>query len=146
MIVPWMLRRLWALQSSKIFKGSDQRDIFEIEAVGLLIAALDMWPELFEGMLWLHLIDNAAAQASLTRGSSSVQSGDALVSLTWNRIVSLRCLPWFDRVESKANPVDGLSRGLMEGDWDTVENAVVPKGLLPIIRDELCRRGIAVSS
>ena len=144
MIVPWLLRRLWALQSSKTFKGHDQRDIFEIEAVGPLIA-LDMWPELFRGVLWLHFIDNAAAQASLTRGSSSVESGDALVSLTWQRVVGLRCLPWFDRVASPSNPVDGLSRGDMEGDWSKVEEARVPRGLLPRIRDELEKRGVSVT-
>ena len=29
------------------------------------------------------------------------------------------CL-WFDRVDTKSNPVDGLSRGKLEGDWDIV--------------------------
>ena len=29
-------------------------------------------------------------------------------------------MPWFDRVDSKSNPVDKLSRGQVEGDWDLV--------------------------
>ena len=140
MKIPWLLRRLWSAQMARSFIGNDQRDIYEIEAIGPLIC-LDLWPSLFQDVLWLHFIDNAAAQAALTRGSSSVQSGDAIVSLTWKRIVAARCLPWFDRVESKANPVDGLSRGDMTGDWLSVEEARIPKGLLPAIKDELEQSG-----
>ena len=55
--------------------------------------------------------------------------------------MATRCLPWFDRVESKANPVDGLSRGDMTGDWLSVEEARIPKGLLPAIKDELEQSG-----
>ena len=143
MRVPWMLRRLWALQSSKAADGGELNDIFEIEAVGPLII-LDKFPKLLKGMLWIHFIDNAAAQAALARGSSSVQSGDAIVSLTWLRIVELACLPWFDRVASKSNPVDGLSRGDMSGPWRSVEPARIPKGLLTVIRDELGQRGVKI--
>ena len=135
-MVPWPIRRLWALQSARIFKGADQRDIFEIEAIGPLVA-FEMWPELFVDMLWIQFIDNAAAQASLIRGSSSVESGDAIVSLTSKRIVGLRCLPWFDRVASLSNTVDGLSRGRLEGPWRAVQQARVPRGLLPLIHAEL---------
>ena len=142
--VPWMLRRLWALQSSRTFKGTDQRDIFEIEAIGPLLL-LDLWPELFRSVLWLHFIDNSSAQAALARGSSTVESGDAIVGLTWERIVSLRCLPWFDRVASKSNPVDGLSRGQLQGPWGEVVRAEVPKGLLHRLRDELTASGVRVS-
>ena len=28
--------------------------------------------------------------------------------------------PWFDRVDTKSNPVDGLSRGDFNGNWDIV--------------------------
>jgi hypothetical protein len=143
MRVPWLLRRLWALQSQKMFRGEDQRDIFEIEAIGPLLI-LDLWPDLLENALWLHFIDSAAAQAALTRGSSSVESGDAIVSLTWKRVIDRNVLPWFDRVESKANPIDGVSRGKMSGPWDEVLVADVPKGLLPVLSEELSRRGVCV--
>ena len=75
---PWLLRKLWVRQNARSGPG---RDIFEIEAIGPLII-LGLWPELLAGALWLHFIDNAAAQAALVRGSSSVRSGDALVGRT----------------------------------------------------------------
>ena len=143
MVVPWLLRRLWALQTSKVFRGAEQRDIFEIEAIGPLLI-LDLWPELLKNCLWVHYIDNSAAQAALTRGSSSVESGDAIVSATWKRIVEIRCLPWFDRVESDSNPVDGLSRGRMMGPWREVQKAKIPPGLLMNIKAELRTRGVSI--
>ena len=67
--------------------------------------------------LWLHFIDNAAALSTLVRGASSVDSGERIAGLTWSRIVGFHCFPWFDRVESSANPTDGLSRGRLLGPW-----------------------------
>ena len=32
----------------------------------------------------------------------------------------INACPWFDRVDTKSNPVDGLSRGDLSGDWDLV--------------------------
>ena len=141
MNVPWMLRRLWAMQTARTFQGEDQRDIFEIEAIGPLMI-LNQWPELLEDCLWLHFIDNTAAQSALAKGSSSVESGDVIVSETWRHIVHLRCLPWFDRVASKSNPVDGLSRGMFNGPWEKVEDGDLPKGMFAKIRDELIRGGV----
>ena len=137
--VPSCLRDLWALQRGQ---GSvrDHRDIYEIEAIGPLLL-LDRWPQLFEGALWVHFIDNAAAQASLTRGSSSVMNGEVIVGLTWKRIVDLWCSPWFDRVSSSRNPVDGLSRGRFEGPWQRVETISFPNGLLEEIEHEVSRFG-----
>ena len=50
----------------------------------------------------------------------------------------------FDRVESSANPIDGVSRGKMEGPWGEVIMANVPKGLSPVLSEELSRRGVCV--
>ena len=58
----------------------------------------------------------------------------------------MRALAWFDRVESKSNPVDGLSRGVMKGPWADVVEAKIPSGLMQKIKDELERRGINLSS
>ena len=58
------------------------------------------------------------ALVALVNGSSSTAATDVVIGATWARIANLRCLPWFDRVDSKANPVDGLSRGVFDGDWD----------------------------
>ena len=114
--VPWLLRRLWSMQCSRVFRGEDQREIYEIEAIGPLIV-LHQWAEALRDMLWIHCIDNAAAQAAIIKGSSSVQSADTIVGITWEAIAKVNCLPWIDRVASTSNPVDGLSRGKLEGPW-----------------------------
>ena len=51
-------------------------DITEVEAIGPLLA-LQTWDTLSDGM-WLHSIDNDGARGTLVRGSSSVQSLNAL--------------------------------------------------------------------
>ena len=43
-----------------------------------------------------------------------------IVGLTWAKIAKINACPWFDRVDTKSNPVDGLSRGDLSGDWDLV--------------------------
>ena len=53
----------------------------------------------------------------MVRGASSVASGERIAGSTWSLIAGLGCFPWFDRVESSANPVDGLSRGRLVGPW-----------------------------
>ena len=43
------------------------------------------------------------------------------MGLTWETIAMINACPWFDRVDTKSNPVDGLSRGDLSGDWDLVK-------------------------
>ena len=93
------------------------------------LLVLHNFGDVLAGSLWLHFVDNAAALATLVRGSSSVQSGERITSLTWSRIVGCGCLPWFDRVESASNPTDGLSRGRLEGPW-VLEAIQIPRELL----------------
>ena len=47
--------------------------------------------------------------------------------------------PYFDRVASKANPVDGLSRGRKEGPWRQIIKAKLPENLEELLRE--ARRG-----
>ena len=110
-------------------------DIFEIEAVGLLVL-LENFPDQFRGSLWLHFLDNAAALSNLVNGSSSVIQGDILIGATWSQIQHLQVLPWFDRVDSKSNPVDGLSRRRLDGPWK-VESLAFPGSLLRAQRQGL---------
>ena len=84
---------------------------------------------------WIHFIDNTAAEASLIRGTSSVEGGDRIVGLTWTMIQKQRLWAYFDRVESKANPVDGLSRRRFHGPWDQVYMMDFPA----VILDEVIR-------
>ena len=126
--VPANIRELWRDQKEiSTIAGSDQgfNDIFEIEAIGPLLLLHDFC-KVFTDCLWIHFIDNSAALACLVRGSSSVQSGDRIVGHTWSLVHMLRVCPWFDRVESKANPVDGLSRGVLGGPWGELQELHLP--------------------
>ena len=129
--VPGEVRMLWDGQKKLgCFNG-----IFEIEAVGPLVL-LENFPDLFQGSLWLHFLDNAAALSNLINGSSFVTQGDILIGATWSQVQSLQVFPWFDRVDSKSNPVDGLSRGQLDGPWK-VESLAFPEFFLRALRQEL---------
>jgi len=128
-VVPDVVRKLWGRVAGR---APPYNDIFLIEAVGPLLV-LYTFPNVVKNKLWIHFIDNTAAQSALIRGSSSVASGDQVVGLTWHRIQRLSTRPFFERVESKANPVDGLSRGRREGPWSEVHPANFPvHELLPL--------------
>ena len=128
--VPVKLRALWRRQRARA-EAAGFPDIQEIEAVGPWFA-LRMWPALFEGVLWLHFIDNNGALYSLVNGSSSTQATDVVIGATWRRIEAARAIPWFDRVDTKANPVDGLSRGRYAGPWDVEFFQMSPADILEL--------------
>ena len=98
---------------------NDERDIYEIEAVGPLLV-LSNWGHLMVDMLWIHFVDNEAALATLIKGSSSVLSGEVISCYTHGMVAKRSLWPWFDRCDTHSNPVDGLSRKRREGDWDLV--------------------------
>ena len=110
--VPEELRKAWDPNQ----KEGRFNDIYHVEAIGPLLVLMNFANELADA-LWLHFVDNDAALSSLVRGGSSVASGDRLTGKTWSQVVEVGCLPWFDRVDSAANPTDGLSRGRLQGPW-----------------------------
>jgi len=113
--VPAMIRNQW-----KRVQGSDDfQDIFLVEALGPLLL-LSAFPKVLRNCLWLHFIDNSAAEASLIRGSSSSDLGDHVIGLTWSLIQRRSLWAYFDRVSSSANPSDGLSRRTFHGPWEWV--------------------------
>jgi hypothetical protein len=114
--VPNCVRAAWSSSCSR----EPFYDIQEIEGIGPLIA-LTTWPDVLRDAMWLHFIDNNGALSSLVRGGSSVLGTDTIVGMTWHSAAKLNACPWFDRVDTKSNPVDGLSRGDLSGDWDLVE-------------------------
>jgi len=116
--IPPGIRNLWAGQRQT--RSGGLYDIQEIEGIGPLLV-LSTWPEVLRNSLWLHFIDNNGALSCLVKGSSSCLGTDTLVGLTWQKISSLGVLPWFDRVDTKSNPVDGLSRKVLEGPWRLVQ-------------------------
>ena len=119
--VPREIRKLWAKQKAHAAKHSSSeeefRDIIEIEAVGPLVM-LSSWPSLFQNALWMHFIDNNSALGGLVKGSASVGQMDIVIGHTWSFVAQLQVLPWFDRVDSASNPVDGLSRKDFSGTWN----------------------------
>ena len=70
------------------------------------------------------------------RGSSSILAGDVIVGETWRKIQKLGAYFYVDRVESEANPVDGLSRGKREGPWQRVLKARLPPNLADLLAVE----------
>jgi len=119
--VPIEIRRMWAKLAGVI----DYKDIFLVEAIGPILL-LCTFPRVMRNALWIHYIDNESAESSLISGTSSLPSADHIVGLTWEICAKRSLLPYFDRVESKANPVDGLSRGVMTGSWREVAKANFP--------------------
>ncbi len=118
--LPEPLRDLWRTIEKQLTYRDTYEDIFQIEAVGPIVA-LTTWPQYLHTCAWMHWIDNAAAQAALVNGSSSILSGDLVAGATWELIARRRIHPWFDRVASASNPVDAISRGDTRGDWDLVK-------------------------
>ena len=123
------IRWQWSLQNDLRSPLDQQHDIYNIEAVGPLLI-LHKWAADLQGQLWLHFIDNESAQQALVKGSSSVWQGDVISGFTWNRIAELSVLPWFDRVQSGATPIDGVSRGRNDGPWRAVVHLVFPPEFL----------------
>ena len=72
----------------------------------------------------------------MVRGSSAILAGDVVVGETWRNIQKLGCYFYVDRVESEANPVDGLSRGRREGPWQRVIKARLPTNLADLLATE----------
>jgi len=120
--VPADIRKMWATLAGIL----DYRDIFLVEAIGPLLL-LCTCPRLMRNALWIHHVDNESAESSLISGTSALPAADHIVGLTMGDLCSAFFASLLDRVESKANPVDGLSRGIMKGTWRNVEKAIFPE-------------------
>ena len=119
--VPVALREHWRLVGGT--EGFE--DIFLVEALGPLLLLLT-FPKLLVNCMWLHFIDNSAAEASLIRGTSASRLGDHVVGLTWAIIQKRTIWSYFDRVASKSNPTDGISRREFKGPWKQVYKVPFP--------------------
>ena len=101
-----------------------------------LLFVLCTWPNLTRGSLWLHFIDNDGALSHLVSGCSRNSSLSAVVDYTWAQIPALGCWPWFERVPSECNIVDGLSRKnfatAFANNW-LRDSAQLPEPLLDLV-------------
>ena len=129
--VPRDIRQLWSSQRAN--PDGSFYDIQEVEGIGPLLV-LSTWPHVLKGALWLHFIDNNGALSSLVKGGSSACGTDSIVGLTWKMIGSAQALPWFDRVDTKSNPVDGLSRKFLDGPWQIIDLVFPGSSLRAAIR------------
>ena len=131
----WSVLVAWS-ESTEI---EPQRHINKIEAVVPAIC-LCTWPDLIRGSLWLHFIDNDGALACLISGCSENSSLSAVVDFTWAQIPALSCWPWFERVPSECNIVDGLSRRdfstAQDNNW-VRDSAQLPEPLLDLAPAQL---------
>ena len=82
--------------------------IFVLEALAQCLALWIFWPCL-RGPYW-SFVDNAAAQWALAKGYCSSMEANVLTTLFWSAAVRHNCDPWFERVPSKANCSDAISR------------------------------------
>ena len=132
--VPREVRLLWSSARSEALPTEEISDIYSIEALGPAVILAE-FEHLVRGELWIHFIDNVGTQMTLIKGSASVRSEDVIIGYTWERVVSARSFLWVERVASGDNPVDGLSRGVLEGPWGDVRLTSVPPALLRRLRE-----------
>ena len=71
-------------------------------------------------------LDKAFMDYKLGRASSadvcdSSVGTNPIVGYIWKLVERLDIFPWFDRVDSESNPVDGLSRQDLRGPWQLVD-------------------------
>jgi hypothetical protein len=121
--VPQELRDLWSCGKS------EYNDIFQVEAIGTMLILL-AFPKLVRRCMWLHFIDNTAAEASLISGTSRSSSASHVVAYTWELCAKRQVWPYFDRVASASNPVDKLSRGIWAGPWRRIVSVDFPVATL----------------
>ena len=83
--------------------------IFFLEAVAQCLPYWVFWPCL-KGP-YLSFIDNSSAQWALTKGYSNNEQANRLVTMFWCAVSERQGDPWFERVPTKANISDSVSRG-----------------------------------
>ena len=108
------------------WQSTKTTDINEVEAASAPVA-LATWPELTDG-LWIHFTDNSSAEAALAKGSSKASGLNQIANYVWTTAADRRLYAWIDRVSTRDNPTDGLSRGRLDdfaNDWEQIE-AVLP--------------------
>ena len=99
--VPPAVLQLFATRRAFIF-------IFILEALAQCLPLWALGPAL-AGPYW-SFVDNTAAQHALTRGYSGNAAANAVVSAFWVAAAGYTACPWFERVPSKANISDAVSR------------------------------------
>ena len=109
--------------------------IFAAEAIIPLMVLL-LSPELLVRSDVVWFIDNEAAVSSLIRGTSRAEDVGHLAAAVHILCLKLEVRIWFEWIDSKSNPADGLSDGLRD-EWTCRQ--VLANG-----RDASCEKGYCV--
>ena len=114
----------------------------ELAAVGI---ALSTWRQFLTGALLLVFIDNNSALAAMVRGTSEVVGMRRRASEVWRVVAAEQLFPWFERVATDDNVIDGISRGerpqsLPEAPELIWDDAVFPEGWPRLVRSGRRRR------
>ena len=83
--------------------------IFLLEVIAQCMGVWFMAPEL--GPNCWAFVDNVGAELALRKGFSRGRDANAVISLFWSSAAYTDVRPWFERVPSKAQLADGVSRG-----------------------------------
>ena len=75
-----------------------------------MLSALCDAPEIFSDCDVIWFVDNEAACSTLVRGASRESDVNDIAELTHLHSLKLRCRIWYEWIDSKSNPSDGLSR------------------------------------
>ena len=82
--------------------------IFLLEAIAQCLPLWALWPLL--RLPYWAFVDNTAAQHALTKGYSRNPGANYVVALYWGVAARVGAAPWLERVASKANLSDAVSR------------------------------------
>jgi len=80
---------------------------------------LEIWAQILPMIVWwrqldqyvLSFVDNEASKHALTKGYGNEPAVDNLIGAYWSMCSNKKKSPWFERVSSKANISDDVSRG-----------------------------------
>lgn len=86
-----------------------EKQICVLELLWVLLAVI-VWPtQLQEAPLTVYE-DNDAARGGIIKGMSKHGDINALLALLWGAFASIRSKPWVERIASRDNPADCLTK------------------------------------
>ena len=107
-----------------------RQQIFPAEALAPLAVLLNHADEV-KGRDIVFFIDNEAAVAACIRGASRCEDVGLIVQAIQWEALKLGCRCWFEWIDSKSNPSDGLSRDGLEDQWTLSQNWQLEAGHVP---------------
>ena len=79
----------------------------------------------------IFFVDNEAAVAACIRGASRCDDVGLIVQAIQWEALKLDCRLWFEWIDSKSNPSDGLSRDGLDDEWTVAQRWQLEAGHVP---------------